>query len=182
MELPKGGEERVLIRQYGKIIFEQRFTLPNGDEGDFLLMKTSKNDPAIIILPITADNRVIAIRQFRYGANEVVLELPGGMPKPGQNPEEVASDELVEETGYRAGKLIRLAPKIWFEPAFTRVPFIPFLATGCTRVQGQNLEQFELIELVDIPLGEWLKNLSSGEVDSKSLAVTMLAMPHLKDR
>ena len=60
---------------------------------------------AAVLLPVTADGRVILIRQFRYAAGEIMLEVPAGTIDPGETPEETAGRELVEETGYHAGRL-----------------------------------------------------------------------------
>ena len=64
---------------------------------------------AAVLLPVTGDGRVILIRQFRYAAGETLLEVPAGTIDPGETPEQTAVRELVEETGYHAGKLEKLA-------------------------------------------------------------------------
>ena len=54
------------------------------------------------VIALTPDQQVVLIRQFRVGANEVCLEIPGGMVDPGETPAEAAARELAEETGYTA--------------------------------------------------------------------------------
>ena len=68
-----------------------------------------------VIVAVTPkpDRRVILVRQYRHGARKVLLELPAGCVEPGENPAAGAARELLEETGYEAGRMefmFRLAP------------------------------------------------------------------------
>ncbi len=140
-------------------------------------------DPIVpsIVIPVTIDRHVIAIRQFRYGANTVLMELPGGCPKPGQTPEETLVTELSEETGYKPGRIIQLNKQLWFEPAWLRVTYIPFLALDCFLEEEPHPDGDECIEVVKIPLNDWVYMCQSGEIeDDKSIAITFMALRYLK--
>src|SRR5262245_45746086 len=54
------------------------------------------------VIALTRDDRVVLIRQFRHGAGEVFVEIPGGMVDPGEDARTAAGRELREETGYVA--------------------------------------------------------------------------------
>ena len=58
----------------------------------------------INVIPLTANDEVVMIEQYRHGTNSVTLEIPGGMVDAGESPREAAIRELVEETGYRASE------------------------------------------------------------------------------
>ncbi len=60
------------------------------------------------IVPVTAEGDIVMVRQYQHGLREVTLEVPGGMVDPGETPAEAAVRELFEETGYRAGEVLRL--------------------------------------------------------------------------
>lgn len=180
MKTPKLLREKVVLSKYAKSVKEKTFELPNGEEVDYVVWGGDK--VPVIIFPLTIAGEVIAINQFRFGANELVLEVPGGCQEAGQSLEETARGELLEETGYQAGKIVRLSPTegLWFDPAACTESFHAFLAEKCVKVAGPTPSSDEYIELVTIPVDEWIAQIFNGSIrDSKTLAVTMLALPHL---
>jgi 8-oxo-dGTP pyrophosphatase MutT (NUDIX family) len=62
----------------------------------------------INIIPVTEDHRVVMVKQYRLGSMETTLEIPGGIVDPGDTPEEAASRELLEETGYQAQEWVKI--------------------------------------------------------------------------
>ena len=42
------------------------------------------------IVPITQEQEIVFVRQFRHGSEDVTLEIPGGMVDPGEEPEAAA--------------------------------------------------------------------------------------------
>ena len=85
------------------------------------------------VVPLTLDDQVVMVRQFRHGSREVTLEIPGGMVDPGEEPAAAAARELLEETGYRAGDVVSLG-RVSPNPALFDNRVHTFLATACTRV------------------------------------------------
>lgn len=62
----------------------------------------------INVVPVTADGRIVMVRQFRHGNGEITLEVPGGLVDDGEEPIVSAARELREETGYLSDPLIKL--------------------------------------------------------------------------
>ncbi len=177
----KIGEEKVLARFMNKVLITQDFKNPKTDTTvTWGLLKGLKKSS--MILPITSDHKVIAIRQFRYGANEVVLELPGGNVEGGQSPEDAARAELLQETGYEVGELVPLSPEgIFIEPsAISEALYVGFLGLDCVFRQAPILDSTEDIEVVLISFDEWIQQMYDNPCKVNSvLALTFLALSHL---
>ncbi|MCX5879122.1 MAG: NUDIX hydrolase [Deltaproteobacteria bacterium] len=60
---------------------------------------------AAAIIPFLSDNEILMVRQFRYALGRETLEIPAGKMDPGESPEQCVRRELLEETGYEAGKI-----------------------------------------------------------------------------
>jgi 8-oxo-dGTP pyrophosphatase MutT (NUDIX family) len=108
------------------------------------------------VIPVTPEGKVILIRQYRHGTEEVTLEIPGGMvDAEDTSPAVSAERELMEETGYAAEAIIpigRVAPN----PAILNNCCHSFLAVnarpvGPTRFDGAEDITFELADTADIP-------------------------------
>ena len=101
------------------------------------------------VIPITPARELVMIRQYRHGAGDITLEIPGGMVDPGEDPATAAARELVEETGYRAREVVRLGG-VNPNPALFGNRLHAFLALGAECVaEIQNDEREEtVVELV----------------------------------
>jgi ADP-ribose pyrophosphatase len=78
------------------------------DTWDFA--RRPNSDCCVGILPITEQNEIVLIEQYRIPVGQRVIEIPAGLV--GDEPEfygesiaDSAGRELLEETGYRAGKV-----------------------------------------------------------------------------
>lgn len=110
MSPPDGLDEVTLgseVRFEGRILrlHVDRVRLPNGREGQ---REVVDHPGAVAVLPVTSEGCVVLVWQFRQAAGAAVLEIPAGKLDPGEEPEACARRELMEETGYHAGRLVRL--------------------------------------------------------------------------
>ena len=72
------------------------------------------------------------VYQLRYPLEKYLLELPAGKLNKGENPELAAHRELEEETGWRAGELVKLA-SFYTTPGFCDEELHVYLGTNLTR-------------------------------------------------
>ncbi|NLS92940.1 MAG: NUDIX hydrolase [Planctomycetaceae bacterium] len=132
---------------------------PRQTEADFLVCESPD---WVVILPVTDDGQVVFVRQFRHGVGQVVLEIPGGLIDGEESPEEAARRELLEETGYEAASVRKVA-ELLPNPALNCAHCHVVLAQGCRLVRGQALDPLEQIEVVTYPLAEVGELIRSGE-------------------
>ena len=60
------------------------------------------------MMAIDEKKRILLVRQYRLPADAYLWELPAGKVDEGETPLQAAKRELIEETGYRAGKWEKL--------------------------------------------------------------------------
>ncbi len=115
----------------------------------FFVLQTSD---WVNIVPLTPDNHVVMIRQFRAGIRSFTLEVPGGLVNASdESPLEAATRELKEETGYEGGRIVSLG-SVHPNPAIMNNRCHFFLATDVRKTCGQNLDPGEDIDIQLIPL------------------------------
>jgi ADP-ribose pyrophosphatase len=67
----------------------------------------------VSIAAITVDNRIVTVRQYRFGIAHFTTELPAGLVHHGETHQAAAERELREETGYASSDWVYLG---WVEP------------------------------------------------------------------
>jgi 8-oxo-dGTP pyrophosphatase MutT (NUDIX family) len=77
---------------------KDRIELPDGRTIDDYYVRESRG--FIIVFALTAERRVVLVRQYKHGIGKELLELPAGAIDPGETPLQSAGRELLEETGY----------------------------------------------------------------------------------
>ncbi len=115
------------------------------------------------VIPLTADEQVIMVEQWRHGTRSVHLETPGGLMDEGETPEQSARRELLEETGYEASEVARLGT-VHPNPAIQTNLQHYILAKNCRKVAEPNLDHAEDIQVKMVPLVEVPRLIEKGEI------------------
>lgn len=131
--------------------------LPGGGPGVYHYVHT--NGSAMVV-PVTAGGEFLLVNQYRYLAARESLEFPCGSIKDGATVDRTAREELAEETGYEAGRLL---PAGAFNPynGITDEMCHVFIARDLRHV-GARPEETEEFELVTLAAGEVDARIASG--------------------
>lgn len=134
---------------------------------------------AAIVFPVTEAGSVVLVRQYRPPLEEMELGLPAGLVEAGEKPQTAARRELAEETGYTGGEWEELG-SVASSPSLKDNWAYLYLARGVEKNSGQDPDEFERLELVEVPLAELPGLVYSGEIISSSgVAAAMLALDRL---
>ena len=131
------------------------------------------------IVPITHDNKVLMVRQYRYPMEEELLEIPAGKLGDDEAPIDCAIRELSEETGCTAGRIIDLGAT-YPSPGFCKETLYLFLALDLQ--QGDiHLDEDELLSVEPVDIDELIEVIMANEMpDAKSIIGIMKAKKYLE--
>ncbi|MDO1581727.1 NUDIX domain-containing protein [Rhizobium oryzicola] len=142
-----------------------------------------RGNGATILLYDPKRDVVVLVRQFRMpayknGHDGFLIETPAGLLD-GEHPEEAIRREAIEETGYQV-RDVRFLFKCFMSPgAVTEIIhfFAAIIDTADRVSEGGGLdEENEDIEVLEVPLGEALSMIDSGEIcDCKTIMLLQWA-------
>ncbi|MDE3152741.1 MAG: NUDIX hydrolase [Gemmatimonadota bacterium] len=147
---------------------------PDGSVGELEIIR---HPGASAIVPIVGavdgpDPELVLIRQYRYAASGYVFEIPAGRLNDGESPAECAERELVEETGFSAGRMDYLYT-MFTTPGFTDEKIHVFRAGELTVGETAH-EPDEFMSIVRTPLSKALEMIKTGEICDAKTALAIL--------
>ena len=128
--------------------------------------------PAVRLVALTPDGRVVCVRQFRPGPDAVLIEIPGGMVDAGEDLLSCAARELLEETGYRSNELA-LVGRTWLAGFSTQQRFA-VIARDCVRVADPVRGEDEFCEPVELTMTQFVAHVRAGDLTDMDLAYQCL--------
>lgn len=137
--------------------------LPNGTIVPNYYVRESRGFAAIVAL--TADQRVVLVRQYRYGADSIHLEVPAGMLLDDEDPAACARRELAEETGYDV-EACELVAEFFSEPVRSNARAYIYIGRGARRVGEPAPDPTEQIEVELASLPAFRAMLADGRIDT----------------
>jgi ADP-ribose pyrophosphatase len=126
--------------------------------------------PVVSVLPVLSGS-VVLLKQYRPALEAYHLEVPSGVVEGGEAPEAAAARELEEEAGLKAARLDLLFEGV-VSPGYSTEYSYVFLAEEPERTQPRR-EGHEVIDTVEIPLGEALEMLRGGRIRDMRTALAL---------
>ena len=177
-------EEKMISSQSifdGKVLHVRidGISLPNGKEAT---REYCHHNGAVCVIPITDDNEVICVRQYRYAMHTDVLEIPAGkLDYPEEDHTEAAIRELREETGATCSKMTYLG-EYWGSPAILDEKIYMYLAESLTFGETE-FDEDEFIEIVKVPIDTLVEMVLQGKIpDGKTQTAILRANEILRRR
>lgn len=141
-----------------------------GQEHDFFVLDTVG---WVNVIAVTPDQKLVMVRQYRFGSQTVELEIPGGMMDPEEtDPVATAVRELREETGYE-GENARLLGKIHSNPAILNNLTYTVLIENCRLKHATDFDSAEDLTTLLVPVTD-IPKLVADEKIGHSLVVVAL--------
>lgn len=143
--------------------------LPNGATAT---REVIEHNGGVCVLPLTKEEEVLMVEQFRYPYQKEVLEIPAGKKDPKEEPLECGKRELKEETGATALKYQFLG-ELYPSPGYCGEIIYMYLATELSYGKT-NPDEDEFLNIKKVPLEKAIEMVMSGEIkDSKTQAAIL---------
>ena len=151
--------------------------LPNGTIVRDYYVRESRG--FVTVFPLTGDDRVVLVRQYRYGTDAIHLELPAGMLLDDEDPQACALRELAEETGYQAERC-EFVGDYFPEPVRSAARAYLYVAYDARLAGAPQPDATEHLEVEVASLARFREMLRDGTIDAGgSVAGGYRALEHL---
>ncbi len=130
----------------------------------------------VVVFPLTPNGKVVLVRQYKHGIQDILLELPAGYVNEGELPIRAAAREFVEETGYTAQRLQQVGTLVNDPSNMTNVIHI-FLAEQVSQTSAQRLDTNENVQVELVSIHELLELILRGKIKAQcSVAAIFLVL------
>jgi ADP-ribose pyrophosphatase len=163
------GEEYLYERPWCSFRVDE-VRLPDGAQIEYGVLESAG---FVAVVPVTEGGDVVLAKQWRQPVGSFTLELPGGGVGEGEDPEETARRELLEETGYRVEDLAPLISVHTTPGRATEVCYL-FRCRAVRALAGPRPEPTEFVSVVEIPLVEAVGKVYGGEITAATTALGLL--------
>lgn len=180
MQIPTIVGNKILEK--GRFLSLRQLELSHPDTKQTAYEVVTRNSEKVFgivsILPITTENEVILIRQYRAPLDRIQLELPAGCAEVGKHSilEDAVHAELQEETGYMSDNITHIA-EFSSSSGMTNETVHGYIARNCKKVTDiLTLDTDEYIERILVPMAEFDDMIASEMSQGNIIEPKMLAM------
>ncbi|WP_295214708.1 NUDIX hydrolase [Ruminococcus sp.] len=156
----------------GKVFYVTKDTAQLED-GQLVQRDVVHHSGGVCVVPLTKNNTVLMVKQFRYPMQQVTLEIPAGKLEPGENPAECGRRELREEVGRTCGKYTSLGT-LFPTPAYDTEIIHMYLAQKLSEPEAQDLDEEEFLDITELPLEEAVQMVLRGEIPDAKTQIALL--------
>ena len=151
-------------------VVEDKVIRPDGTKGMYSYVKT--NGDCVMIVPISENNEVYLIKQYRYTKEEDSWEVPGGNSE-GEDLLSAAKRELQEESGLTADdwKLIGQSQSM---NGITDEKTYVFIARNIRETNSNKMKEEGIHEMKKVPFVEVLEMVKKSEITDGQSVVALV--------
>lgn len=174
-------EEKTLSSEtvYEGVIFTVKKDSAELENGSVARRDIIIHSGGVCVIPITENNEIFMVKQYRYPFHEITCEVPAGKLNKGENHAECGKRELLEETGCTCSEYIYLG-EMYPTPAYNSEITYMYLAKGL-EYKKQNLDSDEFLDVVKIPIEKAVEMVMNNEIkDGKTQLIILKASKLLK--
>ena len=134
----------------------------------------------VTISAVTPDERIVVVRQYRFGAAEFTTELPAGLVNPGEPHRDAALRELREETGYTSDDWVYLG---WVQPnpAYQNNRLHQWMARDARLTEPCQLDEGEDIEVSVLTMDQVRRDIAEGRMRNSLALLSLSRITNLWD-
>lgn len=169
-------EEKTISSEtiYEGVIFTVRKDSAELEDGSVARRDIILHSGGVCVIPVTENNEIFMVRQYRYPFHEITCEIPAGKLNYGENHAECGKRELLEETGCTCSEYIYLG-EMYPTPAYNSEITHMYLAKGL-EYKKQNLDDDEFLDVIKVPLEKAVEMVMKNELkDGKTQLVILKA-------
>jgi 8-oxo-dGTP pyrophosphatase MutT (NUDIX family) len=140
-------------------VCEQESLSPKGEKALYSVIDSHDWVMVIPVIQTEHGRDFLMVRQWRHGSREMSLEFPGGVIEDGEDPAVGAAREMLEETGFKAGRLNLLA-RMSPNPATHSNHQYYYVAEDLDNTGVQHLDKDEFVAPERISEAELIANIA----------------------
>lgn len=164
------------------LLFTPRWDrLENPRTGEVLRRLVLETPEWVNVVAVDREERVVCVRQYRFGIGRVTTEIPGGVVDPGEDHGAAARRELLEETGCTAERWTYLGC-VEPNPAFQTNRCHHWLAEGVRRIAPQTLDRGEDVAVQHLEVEEVRRRVREGEIRHALVLCALARVLDLRSR
>ena len=161
--------QKTIFESFPFNVVKKHYTKPDLSKFDAYILEMPD---WVNIIGINSENKILLIKQFRFGTDLIELEIPGGIIEAGEKPIEAASRELEEETGYQSKNLKQIGV-VDANPAIQTNKCYTFLAENISPSGTINFDENEIIEHEFFTQAEVRNFIRSGSLTNAYIIAAM---------